>query len=89
MFLTRPDARTLTALARLRNDQDFVEITAWIEHSLNELDRANRATLDPVLMRQHQGGGLALAEIVARARGQDPARAIPTSIPVPIRDGLG
>ena len=88
-ILTKPDVRTLKALTRLRNDADFVEITAWIEHSLNELDRANRATMDPVLMRQHQGAGQALAEIVARARGLDPARGIPNSTPVPIRDGLG
>ena len=63
MFLQRPDDRTKRALARLRMDSDFQEIMAWLQHSLNELDRVKRITSDGVLLRQQQGASTAIAEL--------------------------
>lgn len=86
-MLRRPDDRTTQALRRLRVDADFHEFMAWIEHSLNELDHASRSTMDAVTLRQQQGASQALAEIVARAQGRDPARAIAAKA-TPVADGL-
>jgi hypothetical protein len=68
-MLKRPDDRTVRALKAMRADADFNEFLAWLEHSLNELDRAKRATMDGVLLRQQQGGAQVIAEIVDYARG--------------------
>jgi hypothetical protein len=63
------------AFAALRSDPDFLTILAFIEHSVSELDRSNRAQNDDVTLRQQQGAAQALAEFVERARGVNRARA--------------
>ena len=85
-MLAKPDPRTLEALKRLRTDSDFSEVMAWIEHSTNELDRANRATMDGVVLRMQQGAATVLAEFIERAQGKYQAGAI--TRPIPAQSGL-
>lgn len=80
-MLARPDERTQQALKRLSGDPDGQAIIAWLEHSLRELDRANRATMDSVVLRQTQGAAFLLAEIVDRASGSYQAGAVVRSLP--------
>jgi hypothetical protein len=80
-MLAPPDDRTNEALRRLAPDSDFQEFMAWIVHSLHEIDRVSRSTMDGAVLRQQQGGAQALAEIVERVAGRAKARAIVAAKP--------
>lgn len=86
-YLLKPDDRTQAALKRSRPDADFQEISAWLEASLNALDKTKRSTMDAVLLRHQQGAALLLAEIVEHVYGRPPQRAL--SRPIPEKAGSG
>ncbi|MDH4172169.1 MAG: hypothetical protein OEW90_00890 [Betaproteobacteria bacterium] len=75
-WLKSPDARVVKALARLRGDPDFMQVLAWLEHSVQELDRAKRVTADAVVLRMQQGAAKAVAEFVDHGNGVNKATAI-------------
>lgn len=76
-MLINPSDRVKEALKRLAQDDDFQQITAWLEFSLLELDQENRVQTDPVRMRHVQGGGQAIHELLEHARGRNRAIARP------------
>jgi hypothetical protein len=75
-WLQPPSERVQKAFSRLRGDADFMQVLAWLEHSLNELDRAKRVTTDGILLRMQQGAAKSVAEIVNHANGVTRATAI-------------
>lgn len=80
-WLKQPDPRVQQAFKSLRGDPDFMQVLAWLEESVYELDRAKRSTMDAALLRQQQGAASAVAQFVDLANGKTTAIAPrPTSL---------
>jgi hypothetical protein len=79
--LKRPDERTLAALKRLRGDTDSIEVMAWLQTALAELDERNRTLTDPVLLHQGQGAAQVLSAILQYGQyGKVPAIATKSEV---------
>jgi len=68
-LLAPPDERTKAALTRLRHDQDYQEVLAWLEFSLQRIDAAKREQIDGIVLRMQQGSAKTLAELIANSNG--------------------
>lgn len=67
MGLLMPDARTLQALARLSDNQDFVTLCEYMEKCVKEQDKKNRVTKEDTPLRQGQGVAQALESLLMQA----------------------
>lgn len=66
-MLMRPSNRVLEAFSMLERDERFVEIKAWLEHSLAET-YARMTSIDAAAeLRQQQGSAKTLKEIIDTA----------------------
>lgn len=54
-ILKRPDEQTARALYRLRGNDDWGYVRAWLLANLDRIRQENDAQLDEVVLRQSQG----------------------------------
>lgn len=64
--MTKPDQRTLAAIARLSVDADFVVFKSWLEDVGRSLHAEAPRIRDEVMLRWNQGAAQAIEDIVAR-----------------------
>lgn len=69
-IVAKPDDLTAQSLKRLRQDNDFQHVVAWLGAALAVRDAANRPLVDGVMLRMGQGAAQALAEIIGHATGK-------------------
>lgn len=66
-MIEQPSKRVIQALANLDNDNDFKEVVAWLDRSLQQIKHDALNTKDEVQTRWYQGAGQALDEFLAKA----------------------
>lgn len=67
-MLSQPTKRVIQALATLENDNDFQEVLAWMQDSLDNISKDGFYTKDEAQTRWCQGAGQVITEFLDKAR---------------------